>query len=165
MDVGFDLEMETEGVLHFFSYPRGVTHHEEIPVFEFTFDGKRVTKIEIAKGIEASAREQDVWGIKTGQFHKVEMLTFSPNHWDDNRVGNRHYFFMLEKCLNDERPRGFYNEYLRPELEKHRKVFEVLGDKTKCEMQARQLNGLGFSTTRRDAVICRCNNRVYKVLV
>jgi hypothetical protein len=41
---------------------------------------------------------------------------------------------------------------LHPRLEKHRKVFEVLGDKLKCPVAGEQLAGVGFSSTRRDKV-------------
>ena len=162
-DGGFEVEIEVNGEIRVFSYDRQVTHHENIPVFAFIFDGRGVTSLEVGKNILDKRREQEIWNIKTGQFQKVSMLTLSPNHWDDNRYGNKHYLFMLENCKNDERPRGFYNEFLKPEFEKHRKVFEVLGDKTKCEMTDKQLSGVGFSSTKKDCVICRCNNRVYKV--
>ncbi len=36
---------------------------------------------------------------------------------------------MLDGCLNDGSARGFYNEFLKSELDPHRKVFEMVGAK------------------------------------
>lgn len=95
----------------------------------------------------------DKWGVKTENLTKVQTVMFSPNYWDDNAVGNKHWFFILEGCANDEPTRGIYNEFLAGGLEKHRKVFEILGNKTKCPVVADQLSGLGFSSTRGDNVL------------
>ena len=55
---------------------------------------------------------------------------------------------MTKECACDEPMRGFYNEFLTGELNEHRKVFELLGDKTKCAVADEQLAGLGFSSTK-----------------
>jgi hypothetical protein len=78
-----------------------------------------------------------------------------PNYWGDNAVGNKHTFFVLHGAKNDEPMRGIYNEFLHPRLEPHRKVFEVIGDKTKCQPTDGQLSGLGFSSTKKRASILR----------
>ena len=83
----------------------------------------------------------------------INTVMYSPNHWDGQAVGNKHWFFVLDGCRNDEPTRGIYNEYLKSELDKHRKVFEVLGSKTMCPPTEEQLSGLGFSSTRGDSVI------------
>jgi hypothetical protein len=79
----------------------------------------------------------------------------SPNYWGDNAVGNKHTFFVLDGAKNDEATRGFYNEFLHPRLDAHRKVFEVIADKTKCQPTEGQLSGLGFSSTKKDSFIVR----------
>jgi len=56
---------------------------------------------------------------------------------------------ILDKCEIDEEPRGIFNEFLSPALYKHRKVFEVLGNKTKCKLDPDQLSGVGFSHTKK----------------
>ncbi|MGR2462374.1 hypothetical protein ACUX4R_26210, partial [Salmonella enterica] len=81
--------------------------------------------------------------------------------------GNKHVFFILEGCANPEGTRGFYNEYLKPELDKHRKVFEMLGSKMKVQPNENQLSGLGFSTTQRNHVFVKVSgafNRTVKVI-
>lgn len=79
-------------------------------------------------------------------------------------VGNKHWFFILDGCLNDGKARGFYNEFLKEELALHRKVFEMVGAKLSQEGADRQLSGLGFSSTRRDSVLCRVGGAVTRVV-
>ena len=69
--------------------------------------------------------------------------------------GNKHYFFILDGAHNDSQARGFFNEFLTDDLRDHRKVFEVLGSKMKCEKSDNQLSGLGFSSTQRNHVFCK----------
>jgi len=91
----------------------------------------------------------------------------SPNHWDGECTGNKHVFFMLKDCNNPDKARGFYNEFLSDNLNTHRKVFEVLASKMKADPTTDQLSGLGFSTTKKDHVICRVTgsfNRMIKVI-
>ena len=79
----------------------------------------------------------------------------SPNHWDNNAEGNRHFFFILDGCNNPEEIRGLYNEFLDNSLNTHRKVFEVLAGKMKCPVSKEQLSGVGFSSTQRNELICK----------
>jgi len=71
---------------------------------------------------------------------------------------------VLEGCKVTEPIRGFYNEFLTNDLEPHRKVFEVLGSKTKCQPTDKQLSGVGFSETRSDVVTAIADGRPYKLL-
>jgi hypothetical protein len=112
---------------------------------------------------------QEKWGLKTEEFVKVAAVTLSPNYWGDNAVGNKHTFFVVEGAKTDEPMRGFYNEFLHPRLEPHRKVFEVIGDKTKCEPTEGQLSGLGFSSTKKESFVVRAQQgkkqRIFNVQV
>ena len=62
--------------------------------------------------------------------------------------------FALKNCKCPDPVRGIYNEFLRSDLDKHRKVFEVLGAKTKCQPKADddQVSGVGFTSARGDSV-------------
>jgi len=104
--------------------------------------------------------------LNTNQFHKVSLMAYSPNYWDEQRgIGNKHYMFMLAGCVNNETPNGFFNEYLREDMLKHKHVIAALGSMMKVEHTADQLSGLGFSSTKRDAVIARVNGtRVIKII-
>ena len=111
-----------------------------------------VVEIKPAAGINMQGISQDAWGIKTEEYVPVDTMMFSPNYWGDNSTGNKHYFFILKGCKNPEPTRGFYNEFLSPNLMQHRKVFEVLGDKMMCPVTEKQLSGVGFSSTNKDCV-------------
>ena len=92
----------------------------------------------------------------------------SPNQWDGREIGNKHFFFMLDGCLNDGTARGFFNEFLGESLAPHRKVLEMVGARMKTDTSDRQLSGLGFSSTRRDSLLCRVEGsfrRTVKVLL
>jgi hypothetical protein len=59
-----------------------------------------------------------------------------------------------------------YNEFLKPELDAHRKVFELLGAKLKAPYSDEQVTGLGFSSTQSNELVVRVSgafNRTLKV--
>lgn len=161
IDVGFEVELDVLGTLFNIVYDKPVRDGERITVATIVSDGKG--GITVKGNIPSTATSKDVWGIQTNQWVKVEMMMHSPNHWDGNDVGNKHYFFMLEGCKNPESSRGFYNEFLSSELKDHRKVFEVLGSKMRVEPSDNQLSGLGFSSTLRNELLVKVNNRTYMV--
>ena len=153
---GFVVEVENAGKLSHFSYNKIVRGQQDVTVATLHMKDARVERVEVGDpGITAANISQEKWGLKTEQYVKVSSVTLSPNYWGDNRVGNRHTFFVLDGAKNDESTRGFYNEFLHSRLEPHRKVFEVIGDKTKCQPTDGQLSGLGFSSTKKDSFIVR----------
>jgi hypothetical protein len=163
-DVGFVIEIENNGWITHYNYPRELRQRQEVPVAMLRMKGGNIDQIEVAPGITTNAVSQEKWGLKTENYVRVNAVTLSPNFWGSNAVGNKHTFFVLNGAMNNEPCRGIYNEFLHPRLEKHRKVFEVIGDKTKCQPTDGQLSGLGFSSTKQDAVIVRVNNkRLYRV--
>ncbi len=147
---GFVIEVENAGKVTQYSYAAAVKG--TVDAIKFTVKGGMITELTVGKGLIGQGIQQDVWGLKTEQFVKVNTLMFSPNFWEGNATGNKHWFFLLEGAVNDQPVRGIYNEYLRDELTPHRKVFEVLGAKTMCPVVDQQLSGLGFSSTRGDTV-------------
>jgi hypothetical protein len=151
VDVGFDVEIEFGGEIHSFHYDKPVSGYVKVAEFEYT----HAYGIKIIKSLPSTKATKEVWGINTQKFQNVSMIMNSPNNWDDYITGNKHWFFILEGCRNQEKGRGFYNEFLSNDLTKHRKVFEVLGSKMKTEKSNDQLSGLGFSSTQRNSVYCR----------
>jgi hypothetical protein len=149
---GFRAEIEFGGQIFSYDYPKSMGNKEWVDVAEITLKNGEFT---IKHMLPESATSREIWGLASQQFHPVTMLMNSPNHWDDQASGNKHYFFMLDKCVNTEPARGFYNEFLCPTLHDHRKVFEVLGSKMKTVVSLDQLSGLGFSTTQRNSVLCK----------
>ena len=110
------------------------------------------------------ASTRTIWGVTTNTFQKVNALMLSPNYWDGQGVGNKHYFFMLDGCRNESTARGFFNEFLKSDLDAHRKVIEMVGAKMKTEAADNQLSGLGFSSTQRNHVLCRVTGAFTRVI-
>jgi hypothetical protein len=149
---GFKAEIEFGGQVFQYEYDKPLKHKEWVTVAEVTLkDGQFAIKHHLPHG--ESTRE--VWGLPTQTFHPVTLLCHSPNHWDDQGVGNKHLFFMLQGCTNDDGARGFYNEFLDSRLDPHRKVFEMVGSKLKPAPAKSQLSGLGFSSTQRNSLTVR----------
>ena len=140
-DQGFTVEVEIGGkVMHYTSEKNCDMEH----MLQITVKDNQLVSVTAASGVKESAMEQEVWNLQTGTFVDVTSVMRSPNFWD-GEVGNEHLFFTLEGCKVSERVHGLFNEFLRPELAEHRKVFEHLGDTYKCEPLDDQLSGLGFS--------------------
>lgn len=145
---GFDMEIEFGGTIHSFHYDKAVKSKEHVVVAQFKYT--HAAGIEFIKSIPSSKASKEVYEVQSEKFQKVTLVMNSPNHWDGEETGNKHYFFIMDKCKNDQRVRGFFNEFLKNELHEHRKVFEVLGAKMKAEPSDDQLSGLGFSSTQRN---------------
>jgi hypothetical protein len=150
---GFSAEIEYDGKIYSYEYDKELRNNEKVIVAEIEFS--KETGIKFIESLPSTQASKEVWGITTNHFHKVSMAMYSPNHWDGGKTGNKHYFFFLEDCKNNGRPRGFFNEFLNNELTEHRKVFEVLGSKMKVAESDNQLSGLGFSSTVRNEILSR----------
>lgn len=152
VDVGFTVEIECHGAVLTYRLGRGLAHGEEVIVADLTIFGGEIVKVQAGAEMVVGAQSRELWGVKTLDLVRVNSILLSPNHWTEPCVGNKHYFFILDGCKNPLPVRGIFNEFLHPRFEKHRKVFEVLGDKTKCPVADEQLSGVGFSSTRKDRV-------------
>ncbi len=150
-NVGFVLEVENAGTVTQYTYENRVVGN--ITALAFTIKDGLITSLESSDALKSEAKSTTLWGMKTEAFVSVDTLMFSPNYWDENATGNKHWFFILKGCKNDEPTRGIYNEFLTQSLHEHRKVFEVLGSQTMCPVVDEQLSGVGFSSTRKDEVV------------
>lgn len=162
-DIGFVVEVESALGIHTFRYDKSPAAKQNVKVCRVTVARGQVTEITPAAGITCGQASQDIWGLKTLDLVKVQAIVLSPNYWDGNANGNKHHFFILEGCKNPNPCRGIYNEFLHSRLEANRKVFEVLGDKTKCPVADEQLSGVGFSSTRQDRIIAVTNGTAYSI--
>ncbi len=163
-NVGFEVEIDFLGDVRTFSYPNAIPTGRLVPVADFTINNG---KIEWGESLPATRLSRDVWGLSTGEFHKVKLMMLSPNHWEGEQpTGNKHYFFILDGAENPQPVRGFFNEFLDSRLNEHRKVFEALGAKMKTNAGTDQLSGLGFSSTKNDSVTVKVSgsfNRQLKI--
>lgn len=174
-----------DGKYHFFIRNfSGHTRHTGFKA-EIEFDGntynyycndifignKEVATITVKNGMMSiehhlpeSFSSKDIYGLESNQFHKVNLVCLSPNHWDGNQVGNKHYMFMLDKCTCPTSIRSFHAENLIPELAQHRKVLEVLGNTTMIQSSGKQLSGLGFNSTVKDELIVKLQGTHKRIL-
>lgn len=161
-NVGFTLQVECDGQVTNYSYKDHYTRGKSPILSIVVKDGAIVEVKPSLLGLEEASSDitsQEVWGINTNTFIPVSYITLSPNFWND-ATGNKHFFFLMDGCKNPDETRGFYNEYLKPELTKHRKVLEILGSKTKVASGADdQLCGLGFSSTQSNTLIVRVKGK------
>lgn len=148
---GFELEFSFDGESKIWGH---AAPHKmgNIDAFEFDYDNGEIKNFKVGSKLVQLSGSQEKWGVSTESLVEVDTLITSPNYWEGQAVGNCHWFFILKDCKNPDSVRGIYNEFLRPEFEPHRKVFEVLASKTKCPSTQDQLSGVGFSSGRGDKV-------------
>jgi hypothetical protein len=167
IDTGFALEVEAGGIVRTFTADKSPAAGRTFDCLEVYVRDGEVTHIRAGKEMSEGSASQDKWGVKTETLVPVDTLLLSPNHWDGQEKGNKHWFFILKDCKRPGSARGIYNEFLRGDLAQHRKVFEVLGAQTKCEPSDDQLSGVGFSSTRGDraTVVVKTDksNRAYNI--
>lgn len=159
---GFEAEIEFEGQTYHYVYNQNV--NGKVNVTRVTYkDGKfNIVHHLPCNSINVS---KNLWGLESNNFHKVNLFCLSPNHWDDNKVGNKHYLFMLENCINPDKVRSFHNEDFKQELLEHRKVLDILGAKCLVESVSNQLAGVGFNATVKEEFVVKTNNKMYLVTI
>lgn len=162
-DFGFNIEVESQGTIINLNHPNAVPDNKEVTVATFTYSKDRgITNFK--SGLSEKVSQREVNGVLTNRFQDVKMVMFSPNHWD-GEVGNKHLCFILDKARIDTPLRPFFNEYLHPSLNEHRKVFEILGNKLMVQPSDDQLTGIGFSLTQRFQPVVKVNETVYRITI
>lgn len=159
---GWSAEIEVNGQIYEFSSTNPIRDGEDIEIAT-VFKSGNTLKFESL--LEHNQSTKKIWNIQTQSFHKVNAIMHSPNFWDDQQIGNKHTFFMLDDCSNPEPTRGIYNEFLSNELQTHRKAFDLIGEKFKCTPTPGNLSGLGFSHTVQNDFTVKVNNRQYIVKI
>lgn len=160
---GFRAEIEFGGNVYSYDYSNRMRTGEYVQVAIVSVDENH--NLSITQRLKESASSREVWGLKTNQFVPASVIMMSPNYWDEQKgIGNRHFFFMLKGCVNPENPNGMFNEYLKEELLKHKRVFEALGAKTAVKDDPEQLSGVGFSATKHDNVIVKVKGNTERTM-
>lgn len=162
---GFKAEIEFNGEIYLFEYNKPLRTGENVQVAEVTLksNGEFTIKERLSGSSNISSRE--IWNINTNQFVPVSVICYSPNYFDEqDGIGHRHLFFMLKDCINPEEPNGYYNEFLKNELTKHKRVFEALGSKCHVEDSDDQLSGIGFSMTKRADLVVKVKGATERVM-
>jgi hypothetical protein len=159
IDLGFNVQIECQGSVFDLSYSKAVSGDVVAATFKYTkANGISDFKTELSE----SFSQKEVNGVMTNRFQQVNMMMYSPNYWT-NQIGNKHLFFILDGAKIDNTLRPFFNEYLKPSLQEHRKVFEILGSKLMVGVSENQLSGVGYSLTQKNQVIVRVNGVMFKV--
>jgi len=149
---GFTIEIEYGDELVSFNYDKIIPAKDIINVCKINFKNGEFNIIPL---IPSSNQSKELYGLQTNEFHKVNLVCLSPNHWDTNNVGNKHYLFMLEGCKCPTSIRSFHNENLIAELLNHKRVLEVLGTSYMINPTDKQLSGIGFNSTVKDELIVK----------
>jgi hypothetical protein len=160
--VGFEVEIDIGGQIHSIVYDKVVKNHETVKVAKLKYT--KQDGVKLVESLPSTTAVKSVWGVDTNTFQPVDVVMMSPNHWDGEATGNKHYFFMLRGCRNDGKARGFFNEFLNNDLNQHRKVLEMVGSKMKTEESDHQLSGLGFSSTQKNSLLCRVKGSFTRVV-
>jgi len=157
---GLVVEMEFDGQTHRIEYDKALRNQEMLEIAKIRLKNGEFSIIE---SLPSTQTTKEVWNLTTQTFHRTNVVMMSPNHWDGHGVGNKHYFFMIDDCQNNGTARGFFNEFLKEELNPHRKVLEMVGGKMKISGDE-QLSGLGFSSTTRNTLVCRVKGSFTRTL-
>lgn len=159
---GFTAEIAFGGQEYRFERKKALEHKEWVTVAKAELKNGEFRFLEMMENDFSSV---DMWGIRTNKFHPVSIVMYSPNYWDaQDGIGHRHFFFIINDCKNDESPNGFFNEFLPEDLMKHKRVFEALGGKMKVEPSEEQVSGIGFSSTKRNSVVCKVTGNFTRII-
>ena len=161
---GFTIEIEINGEITTFVHNSMIRSRDKVNVCYINYTANGFEVIPLLPVGESNTISKEIYGLQTNEFQKVNLVCLSPNHWGNNNVGNKHYFFMLQGCKTDTSIRSFHNENLISDLLQHRKVMEVLGATNMIEPSDKQLSGLGFNATVRDELIVRLQGSFKRVL-
>ena len=163
---GFKAELEIDGSVFEYTYPKplGQSEYVQVVTVNVDFNGK----VSFDHHLTNEQSSKSIYNISTNQFTKVNSIMLSPNHWCNTvPTGNKHFMFILDGCQTKDTVRGFYNEFLSNNLTPHRKVFEVLASKMQVQPDTEQLAGIGFSSTVPNDLVVKLTDssstRMYKI--
>jgi len=163
---GFRAEIEFDGETHSFNYSSPTPVNTSVEIAKVTYSKTSGFSIKPSTHVLNQPSSNTLWNKSTNQFHPVTAITLSPNYWDEQKGnGNKHFLFLLDDCINDEKPNGFFNEFLRNDLMPHKRVFEALGGMMQVSSDnPKQLSGVGFSSTKRNSAIVKVAGHIQRTL-
>ena len=159
----FKFQIDTDGKIADYECVHKFSSGKNIPAVDVDYNGVEFT---VKNHLQPSISEDAVinlYGLNTNEFHKVNLLLESPNHWD-KPIGNKHYMFMLENCKADKPLRGFHVENLNSDLLQCKRTLEIFANNSKIEPDGEQLSGLGFNSSVRDELIVRVDGSHKRIL-
>lgn len=164
---GFRAQIAFDGKSYDLDFPGHFTGTKDVCIVNLSDNGVFTIKDPATTPVETGSENttaRKFWGVNLNCWQSVSRVMFSPNYWAEPGIGNKHLFFLLKKCMVDEKPRPFYNEFLNSEVSTHRRVLESLADKISVTETENQAAGLGFSETIPNHVFAKVNKTIYKVI-
>ncbi len=158
---GFTAEIEFDGEIYTYEYNKPLGHKQNVQVAEVTLKNGEFS---IKHLLPETHLTKELYDLQTNEFHKVNLICLSPNHWGENNIGNKHYFFMLDKCKCPTSIRSFHAENLLPDIAKHRAVLEVLGAVNMIEPTEKQLSGIGFNATVKEELVVKLQGSFKRII-
>jgi len=164
----YTVEVEFNDEVYTFDSQGIIRQGEYVYIANFTYT-KKFGVVFPTEPKTSQVQSTKIWEIDTNKFQKVNMILYSPNHWDGLEIGNKHLFFILDKCRNPK-ANGFFNEFLKDDLYRnHKRVFEMLTHKLEVEDDGQeQLSGLGFSLSSNPTFYAKVESngstRIFKVV-
>lgn len=158
---GFKFEIQMSNEIFTYHYPHNLSYKGVVKIATITVKNRQMS---IEHHMAETATNKTIWNLETGQFHKVNLVCTSPNHWGDNKIGTKEYFFMLQDCKFDTPLRGFHPDQLHNNLNAHRKSIELLSNFKLVEPTKEQLSGIGFNATVRNELIVKVSGTHKRVL-
>lgn len=169
---GYTIEIAYEGTSYFITKNTSPGRPDKVASFFITKD-KKLEQLNLLRGdlvlstIEPGIdKENNLWGVPTGSFQKISHLILSPNYWQEPGFGNKQYFFILPNCQVQDSVRGFFKEFIKPDLrQEFGKVFEGLGSSTMIHPKKgdEQVTGLGLSANCKKTLIAKVDGKPYEV--
>jgi hypothetical protein len=158
---GFKFEIQLGNEIFTYHYPHNLSYKGVVKIATITVKNRQMS---IEHHVAETATNKTIWNLETGQFHKVNLICTSPNHWGDNKIGTKEYFFMLQDCKFDNPLRSFHPDQLHSNLHAHRKSIELLSNFKLISPTREQLSGIGFNTTVRNELIVKVSGTHKRVL-
>lgn len=151
-NTGFKIEIEFDGNVYNYHYNQSTAFKSKTEIATITVKNGQMS---ITHHLPESNSDKTLWNLNTNEFHKVNLICTSPNHWGDNQIGTKEYFFMLQDCKTDTEMRAFHIDQLNSELMSNRKAIDLLGNYKLVSPADKQLSGIGFNCTTRDELIVK----------
>ncbi len=153
---GFEFELELSGEIRHYKYDKAVSDGSIIDVVSFIKEGDKFTIIDHLEST-IDCKQQTIWNLDTNEFHGVRCVSYTPNHWEDNSVGNKHALFILDNVKVENSLKGFHVENLRSDLMEIRKPLGLLTKQVQIPVSDvnEPLAGIGFNTTIEDSVVIK----------
>jgi len=139
-------------------------------LYQYSFNGmssrnQQIATVTVKNGQFSIKHHAPCSEASTAELVPIKMSMLSPNYWENNQSGNKHYIFITDSVVPTNPFRGFYNEFISPALHDNRKVFDLLSTKMMCEPVENGLSGYGFSSTKTTKLFVKADSKVYQLKI